>query len=144
MKIKVNRDSVCLGDDIDDHTKEYQINDNSTYEDLFKLLLKDHYFPSISGNNVVWVLTSDISDCIFSYFTRTNKFSPGLSTNSLYQICYESSRPAEKLYLKYYTTPLKWKEEIYSLYHGNEYAMWRDGWTEEIKYCDYVMALGLE
>lgn len=140
MNIKVNRDSVCLGDDIDDHSKIFCLNDDATYEDLYKLLIREKYFPSISGNNVVWVLTTKECFCIFSYFTRTNKFSMGLSEKQLKNILKCSS----DMFFKYYTNPLKWREKIFSMYQGDTYSMWRDGWLDEYKYCDYVMSMEKE
>ena len=53
MDIIINRDSVCPGEDIESHERTYQMDNNSTYEDLFKVLMDDNYFPSISGNNAV-------------------------------------------------------------------------------------------
>lgn len=132
MEIRVNRDSVCMGDDIDSHVKVYHLDDNATYEDLFHVLKEDRYFPSIAGNNVVWVLTSTHHECIFSYFTKKDKFSAGLSEKLIRKICEE---PYE-VHLKYYTHPRKWKEKIYEMHQGDEYAMWRDGWLDEVKYCD--------
>lgn len=137
MDIKVNRDSVCMGDDVVDHSKVFKIDDDATYEELFQVLKEKHYFPSVSGNNVVWVLTSEHNDCILSYFTSTDKFSVGLSEKSLNKICGD----LRELHLKYYSNPQKWKEKIQMKYHDDTYAMWRDGWLEEIKYCDYHMAL---
>ena len=101
----------------------------------------DKYFPSVSGNNVVWVLKSDCYDCILSYFTKTNKMFPGLSEKSLNKLFRGEMGNLVKLEFKYYTPPLRWKEHIYEMYKGNEYELWRDGWTEEIEYCDYVMSL---
>lgn len=138
MEIKVNRESVCLGDDVEDHSKIYQLDNDVTYIDLFDMLKKDNYFPSISGNNVVWVLTTKHYDCIFSYFTRTDKISEGLSEKSMKNICGSSY----EVYLKYYTSPIRWKEKIQLMYDGDTYTMWRDGWLKELEYCDYIMALG--
>lgn len=138
MNIIIDRDSACMSDDVYSHVKRYRINDNATYEDFMFFLKKDHYFPHISGNNVVWVLTTKNIDYICSYFTLTNKFIlQGLIDESLYKICNEISHTTE-FHIKYYSSPLRWKEKIYSLYQGNEYCMWRDGWLEEIKYCDYI------
>lgn len=134
MKIRVNRQSVCMGDDVDDHSKVYELEETATYEDLFNSLKKDKYFPSVSGNNVVWVLTTSKTFCIFSYFTLREKFSTGLTEKKLQKICDSS----DEVYLRYYSNPKRWKEKIYSMYNGDEYTMWRDGWMEEIKYCDYI------
>ena len=141
MNIQNNKDSMCLIKDVNDHKVSYQVDDSSTYEDLFDILIKDNYLPKISGNNAVWVLRSSEYNCIFSYFTKTSKMSPGLSEKSLSKLFSDRIDSIVRLELKYYATPLKWKEHIYEMYEGNEYEMWRDGWIEEIQYCDYVMSL---
>ena len=137
MIIKVSRDSVCIGDDIVDNSKAYHLGDDVTYEDLFLILKKDNYFPDFLENNSVWILTAKGFKCIFSYYTKTDKFREGLSEKKLQKICHYS----DEVHLEYYSSPIKWKEKIQSMYEGNTYEMWRDGWLEELKYCDYVMAL---
>lgn len=134
LKLKINRDSVCLADDINNHEKVYEVDDNATYEDLFNLLKSDHYCPTVFGNNEVWVLTSQHCNCIFSYFVKTNKLSRGLSESSLESVCGDFFN----VFLKYYSSPLKWKEHIYKMYNGDEYSLWKYGWRKEIEYCDYV------
>lgn len=140
MNIEMNRQSVCIGDDMEDHTISLSLENNATYENLFELLKSKKYFPNVSGNNVVWVLTAKKYECIFSYFTLQDKFSPGLSEKNLSVIC--SDNGSCKFLLKYYASPQRWKEEIYRIYNGDEYALWRDGWTDEIKYCDYLSGIG--
>lgn len=140
MEIIINRQSVCLGDDVDDHMKTIVLEEDATYEDLFKEVVNQKYFPSVYGNNVVWVLTSDSHFCIFSYFTRTNKMFAGLVEKGISEICKKDNR----LMFQYYSSPLKWKDKIQKLYNGDTYSLWRDGWLDEYKYCDYVMELGYE
>lgn len=140
MKITVNRDSVCLGDDCFDHAKEYELPEHATYQHLFRVLKADRYLPHIAGNNVVWVLSNERQPCIFSYFTRTDKLFPGPVENRLDKLC----EAPYHVHFRYFTTPLKWKEEICRMYGGDTYSMWRDGWLDEVQHCDYVMSLGTE
>lgn len=85
--------------------------------------MKDKYFPKETNSNSVWILTSKNYDCIFSYYTKTKKLSQGLMLD-LKTICKSSS----SMYLKYYSTPEKWKEQILAMYGGEKsYCMWRDG-----------------
>lgn len=135
MKIIIDRESVCRADDVDSHEKEYFIRTNLPFEDLFKKIIKDKYLPSIWGNNVVWVLTSTEHFCIFSYFTKTNKFSQGLALKNPSEICKNNNR----LKFKYYSSPLKWKQAIEAVYGGASYTMWRDRWLNDFEYCDFIM-----
>jgi hypothetical protein len=133
MKIIINRESVCMGDDCLNHQKTYVFKDNATYIDLFETIKNDNYLPSMS--NAVWVLTNENYSCIFSYFTKTNKLSMRLSEKSLKTIC----KGSNKLRFEYHSSPQSWKEHIYHLYSNDEYTMLKDGWYEEIKYCDFLM-----
>lgn len=79
-------------------------------------------------------------DSVCSYFTRTKKMNMGLAEKQLNKIC----RNNHELIIKYYSSPRKWREKIVEMYEGDTHTMWHDGWLDELKYCDYVMALGEE
>ncbi len=145
MNIEVNRESVCAGDDIVGHKKVYQLVNNATYEDLFNILKKDHFFPHVASDNEVWVMTSKHYWCIFSYYTKTGKILTGLCEKSLKDICASSG----KVFFEYYSSPEKWKKRIYEMYNidanaiifdgGNYRSLVNDGFDKEIKYCDALM-----
>lgn len=138
MKVIMERSSVCMGDDcLAPHARTYSLNDDATYLDLFECLKNDHYLPSISGNNVVWVLQNENYSCIFSYFTKTEKISMELPEKSLKYICQNSN----KLKFEYYSSPKRWKEAINCKYNNDEYSILKQAWDEEIKYCDLLMEL---
>ncbi|MCD7949558.1 MAG: hypothetical protein LUG12_04775 [Erysipelotrichaceae bacterium] len=44
MLIKINRDSVCLADDMNDHGTTYLIDKNTRFSDIFSNLIEQHYF----------------------------------------------------------------------------------------------------
>lgn len=136
MKIIIERHSVCMGDDcLAPHTKQYALDDDATYIELFECIKNDNYLPSVSGNNVVWVLSNDNYSCIFSYFTKTDKIFVGLEEKFLKEIC----KGSKKFTFKYYSSPQIWKESIYRMYNDDEYSLWKDRWLDEIEYCDYLM-----
>lgn len=62
MKISVYRDSVCMGDDVFDHTIQYEVPESATFLDVFRDLIRQGYFPSVVGNNVVWAMVQDEED----------------------------------------------------------------------------------
>lgn len=136
MKVIIERESVCMGDDCwAPHQKKYTLNDNATYMDLFEAIKNDNYLPSMT--NAVWVLTSNQCSCIFSYFTKTGKIHMRLEEKFLKNICKDSY----KLRFEYFSAPQGWKKFIYRMYSNDEQAIWKDGWCEEIKYCDSLMQL---
>ena len=57
--MKVNRDSVCMGDDCDDHLKKMNIDENLMLSE-FLLMLAD-YVPHMK--NVIWAIRSNIGLC---------------------------------------------------------------------------------
>ncbi|MDE7361198.1 MAG: hypothetical protein K2N38_04630 [Oscillospiraceae bacterium] len=71
MKITVDRDSVCAGDDIFPHKKTYELPDNADCRDLLAVLKADGFFASVSGNDVVWALT--VGSTVFAYFTKSGR-----------------------------------------------------------------------
>lgn len=140
MEILINRESVCLGDDVSDHQRPFVFTDNATYMDLIERILSEKYLPSVSGNNVVWVLSSKEYSDILSYYTRTQKVFEGLTIKHLSELCNEDN----KLYFRYFPSPQERKNYIDKLYNSNTYNMWHDGWLDEYRYCDYVTALNVE
>lgn len=132
MKITINRDSVCMGDDAYDRTKQFVLPDDAEYEDLYNELRKQSYFPYIHGNNVVWVLSNKEHECIFSYFTYDNSFSAGLNETLLSNIDDGSHR----FHLRYFSSPERWKEYISNKNDSDMKTLYLDGWGAEIKHCD--------
>ena len=54
MDMSICRESVCMADDVDNHTRTYTIEPTTTFSDIFLDLIKQKYFPSVFGNDVVW------------------------------------------------------------------------------------------
>ena len=53
MRIIIDRDAVCAGDDMNHHREEFVVPDDITIAGLFEFL-EFKYIPVIAGNNVVW------------------------------------------------------------------------------------------
>ena len=140
MKLAINRDSVCMGDDAVDHTIQFELPDDAQYEDLYNELKRQDYFPYIHGNNVVWVLTNKKYDCIFSYFTYDNSFSAGLSETLLSNI----DDGTHRFHLSYFSSPERWKEYFSKGYNNNTKDLYHDGWSEEIEHCDNLVGKFME
>ncbi|MCD8028658.1 MAG: hypothetical protein LUF02_08380 [Erysipelotrichaceae bacterium] len=80
MVIKINRDSVCLADDINNHSTTYLIDEDTRFSDIFLDLIEQNYFPRVSQNNVVWTLVCENKD-IVSWTTYDNKMHPCIPLN---------------------------------------------------------------
>lgn len=132
MELIIYRQSVCMADDMEEHTYKINLPDNAVYEDLYHELRKQKYFPSVAGNNVVWVLTNNDYPCIFSYFTYDGTFHACLEEAEIGRI----DDGTHSFCFQYYYSPKKWKECIMKLYDGKLKDIYHDGWEEEIKYCN--------
>ena len=69
MKIRVNRESVCIGDDVFSHQMDLDIPEGMTVEGLCSFLQKDRYLP---GLDTEWLLRHG-GKTITSYNTETKE-----------------------------------------------------------------------
>lgn len=72
MKIRVDRDSVCMGDDVLPHETEFEIPEDMTVKEFFDFLERERYLPSVQGNNVAWELRNRNGEQGV-YFTKTGE-----------------------------------------------------------------------
>lgn len=127
ISFTVDRSSVCMGDDMESHAGGYTMSDGADLVALFEQLKQDGFFPSIQGNNVVWVLKSGGS-CVFSYFTKTGRVFPDISGRNIADIL----PPDGRLYFAYYTSPANWKRHILKGLGDVETR------SEELEHCDLL------
>lgn len=132
--IHFTRDSVCMGDDCFDNSRDFDFQKSDSWEEIMPVILKNHFLAQVSGNDVVWVLINAIGEEILSYFTHKNKIIKCNTDMSIEQIC----KGKYTLHFKYYSSPERRGEYIYKINSGNEYNMWHDGWLEEYKLCKAI------
>ncbi len=135
MLIKINRDSVCLGDDINDHSTTYLIDENTRFSDIFSDLIEQGYFPKVSQNNVVWTLTCDNND-IVSWMTDDNQMLSCIPLNGglqseAYLLNIQYFINIKKIHFKYYSSPIKRAEYLFKKYEGNKMTMQYEGYIHE-------------
>jgi hypothetical protein len=56
LKININRDSVCAGDDCDSHRVELEFDVKATIRDLVNRIKAINYLAPISGEKATWIL----------------------------------------------------------------------------------------
>ena len=56
VKIKFDRDSVCLGDDIDSHNVSFDVDEEMTIDDFIKFLYSKANIARIGGGEATWIL----------------------------------------------------------------------------------------
>jgi hypothetical protein len=53
--VSVERDSVCMGDDVDaPHSYSFRVSSTATLKDIFVYLSKEGYLASVAGRNHSW------------------------------------------------------------------------------------------
>ena len=72
MKIRVDRESICMGDDVLPHELEFEVPEDMTVKDFFGFLERERYLPSVQGNNVAWELRNRNGEQGV-YFTKTGE-----------------------------------------------------------------------
>lgn len=124
-------------DSIDEDSDEittltYNIQDDSTFTDLFDRLLAEGILKSGKEGNEVWALMHKDRFCMWSYYTKTGKYEEHLIWKQLKTICatYNHVR------LAYFKSPLDWKDCIINYFHNDGYTICHEGWAEVIGYCN--------
>ncbi len=131
MELLINRDSVCMGDDMDDHQISLTVEDSSSFTSIIEELKRIKFFPSIDGNNVVWVLIYSNDDLV-SYVTKTNSiysryvFSEPTILNSM-----NRGNSDNRINFRYFTSPLKRAEYIFKWFNDQKFHIWHEGFMSE-------------
>lgn len=58
IQVKLDRDSVCPGDDISSHYLEFEFDSTATISDILKKVRKINYLALIQGGKATWFILS--------------------------------------------------------------------------------------
>ena len=70
MEIRVDRDSICMGDDVFSHQMDLDISEGTTIEKFCSFLQKDRYLPNLAWAE--WHLRYD-GKTVARYHTETKE-----------------------------------------------------------------------
>lgn len=73
MIIHVTRNSVCMGDDVYDNSRDIEFATNAAVRDIISELNANSFFPHVSGNDVMWAVENARKECILEYYTKSEK-----------------------------------------------------------------------
>lgn len=59
MKLKINRDSVCAGDDIDDHDELRRYEPQMKFAFVIQSILNSGFLPIYEGSEAPWLISVD-------------------------------------------------------------------------------------
>ena len=66
ITIKINRESVCMGDDIESHEKEITVSASISLKEFISKL-QEKYIPNVAGSIAIWLLKiNDKNICLFN------------------------------------------------------------------------------
>lgn len=101
--LSITRESVCFADDIEEHKIEVEIEEDISYEELFKNIISRKFLPSIIGNDVVWLLTHEDID-IISYHTKKEEFKKILPEDM-------TNKNWKNFHIKYFSSEEKYEKQ---------------------------------
>lgn len=74
MVIHFTRNSVCMGDDVFDNSRDIEfIDNNATVHDIIPVLNENSFFPHVSGNDVMWAVENARRERVLEYYTKCGR-----------------------------------------------------------------------
>ena len=101
MKIHFTRDSICMGDDLYDNSRDYEFDENATKQDIMPIIKSKHFLATVVNNNVLWILYNTNGEKILSYYTLKDEIIYHTTKMTLSEICDDTY----KLHFKYRCNP---------------------------------------
>ena len=132
MKIKINRESVCMADDMENHTITYSIRRSVKFTELFRALIQQGYFPCVSGNDVVWTLWIKGAD-LLSWVTKEDRIYSRFETEEPTVRNWLIRSATKEIQFRYYSSPQKRAQTIFQTFDGEKFHIWHDGFMDEYK-----------
>lgn len=130
MEITISRESVCIGDDIDDHTITHAIEHDTTFSGLFRELIRQKYFPGVFGNDVVWALHCGGDDLV-SWKTREDRLYSRFVTEEPAILSVKRWATAAAVHFSYYSSPIDRARQIFKMFDGKKFHIWNEGFMSE-------------
>lgn len=117
MKIFVDRSTVCLGADSGIHERELQLYGGETVEKLVRRLVRERFFPNVSGNDVVWVMEigKNSNTPICAYYTKADKIDVYSPVVKLSELCVDGGL----VRFTYISQPERWEEYLLKKFNGS-------------------------
>lgn len=131
VALSICRESVCMADDVYDHTCTYTVDPSTTFWDFFLDLIKQNYFPHVWGNDVVWTLFSGDADLI-SWKTQEDKmYSRFPDAKKTVSHFLKEQATFVPIYFRYYSPPEKRAQYIFKRCGGSKFHIWHEGFLPE-------------
>lgn len=132
MHIWIDRASVCMGDDVENHRINIEVDEKLNFEELFRYIINLNYLPNISGNDVVWSMVYGKDAEIAAYQTINNKIYTTF-INEIPLVKKWLNYSDKNFYFKYYSTREIRAKYIFHKFGGHTYHIWHEGFSNEYK-----------
>ena len=100
MTIYCTRDSVCMGDDVVDNSRDIGFANDASVSEIIPVIKENRFLPSVSGNDVLWKCSSRENQHFLEYYTKSGKTVFHIPENTpLGEICGDEMR----LHFSYYS-----------------------------------------
>lgn len=100
MTIYCTRDSVCMGDDVVDNSRDIGFANDASVSEIIPVIKENRFLPSVSGNDVLWKCSSRENQHFLEYYTKSGKTVFHIPENTpLSEICGDEMR----LHFSYYS-----------------------------------------
>lgn len=129
VSVHVTRDSVCMGDDCFDNSRDFMLDGTLDWGGFMSVMLNGHFLPNVSGNDVVWVLTDIRGMELFTYFTKEEMLISHTADRGLAAFLEHGAG----LHFKYYASREQRRGALYDRFGGQMFHLWHDGWLDEYK-----------
>lgn len=72
-----------MGDDVFDNSRDIEFDDNASVGSIIPVLNGRSFFPSVSGNDVMWAVENSHKKRILEYYTKLGKTEYRISADML-------------------------------------------------------------
>ena len=140
MDITISRQHVCMGDDVDDHTLTYTIDASTKFSELFLELIKQKYFPNVSGGDGVWTLFCGQDDLMTWKIKENQLYSRVVDEEPT--ILSGKRWTTAVVNFKYCPSGLERARQIFTQFDGLKFHIWHEGFMPE--YESYHISQAME
>lgn len=132
VALSICRESVCMADDVYDHSFTYTVDPSTTFRNVFLELIKQNYFPN-AWRNVVWTLFSGDADLISWKTAEDNFYSRFIDEEKPVIHFLKEQATSVPIYFRYYSSPQNRAQYIFTRCCGSKFHMWHEGFLPEYK-----------
>lgn len=132
FRLIIDRESVCIGDDVEDHRITMDVGDEMDFRQLLSRLRSIGYFPYVHGNDVVWVMVYGDDTELIAYQTKDGcEYTTFLDAVPLIASWLDDKEG--KFCFRYFSSREKRALDIFRRCGSNNFHIWHEGYLNEYR-----------